>query len=99
MKTVIATIIALTVAAPAFADVSNPQAFFALGNDSAAERIVRDTSRGDTFAAQIAGALANESAAERSVNRTASVATKADTNLLNFFALTNDSPAESRARR
>ena len=94
MKTVIATIIALSAAAPAFADVSNAQAFFALTNDSAAERIVGNTSKGDVFQAQSIGALANDSAAERNVTITADVATKASSDVLRFFALTNDSAAE-----
>ncbi|PTX54980.1 hypothetical protein C8N43_0001, partial [Litoreibacter ponti] len=69
-------------------------AHFALGNDSAAERVIRDTSTGNIFAAQLNGALANESAAERSVNKTADVATKASSDVLRFFALSNDSAAE-----
>jgi len=94
MKTVIATIIALSAAAPAFAQVDNAAAHFALGNDSAAERIVSETSKGDVFQAQLAGALANDSAAERNVSVTADVATQASTDLLSFFALGNDSAAE-----
>lgn len=98
MKTVIATIIALSATAPAFADVSNPQAFFALGNDSAAERIVSGTSKGDVFQAQLHGALANESAAERNVNITAGPATRGSSDLLSFFALGNDSAAERNVK-
>ncbi len=98
MKTVIASaLVALSFAAPAAADVSNAQAFFALGNDSAAERIVRDTSTGDVFAAQTIGALANDSAAERQVFAEADVATR-NPSLLNFFALSNDSAAERHAQ-
>ena len=94
MKTAIATVIALAVAAPAFAQVDNAAAHFALGNDSAAERIVQTTSVGDTLQAQEVGALANESAAERKVVTEAGIAAR-DANLLSFFALTNDSPAEN----
>ena len=94
MKTVIASaLVALSFAAPAVADTSAAQAFFALGNDSAAERIVSPTSTGDIFAAQEVGALANESASERNVFAEADVATR-NVNLLSFFALGNDSAAE-----
>ena len=94
MKTVIASaLVALSFAAPAVADTSAAQAFFALGNDSAAERIVGNTSTGDIFAAQEVGALANESASERNVFAEADVATR-NVNLLSFFALGNDSAAE-----
>lgn len=94
MKPIIAAAFALSVSAPAFADVSNAQAFFALGNDSAAERIVSDTSTGDLFQAQLIGARANDSATERNVDVTASPATKGSSDLLSFFALGNDSAAE-----
>ena len=94
MKTLIATAaVALSLSAPAFADVTDAQAFFALGNDSAAERIVGNTSQGDIFAAQEVGALSNESAAERHVHGEAGVATR-NANILSFFALGNDSAAE-----
>lgn len=94
MKTVIATILTLSAAAPAFAQVSDAAAYFAQGNDSAAERIVHETSTGDIFQAQMNGALANESAVERTVDVTADVATKASSDVLRFFALSNDSAAE-----
>ena len=95
MKTIIATVIALSVSAPAFAgQVSDAAAFFAAGNDSAAERIVSETSTGDVYKAQLAGALANDSAAESTVNVTAGQATRTNTDLLSFFALGNDSAAE-----
>ncbi len=98
MKTVLASaLVALSFAAPAAADVSNAQAFFALGNDSAAERIVGETSNGDIFAAQTVGALSNESAAERKVFAEADVATR-NSSLLSFFALSNDSAAERHAQ-
>lgn len=98
MKTVIATIIALSATAPAFAQVDNAAAFFALGNDSAAERVISETSKGDVYQAQLKGALANESAAERAVPVTADVATQASTDLLSFFALGNDSAAERNVK-
>lgn len=98
MKTIIAAAIALTVAAPAFADVSDVQAYFALGNDSAAERVVSNTSVGDVFAAQLAGASANDSAAESKVAVTAGQATKGASDLLSFFALGNESAAERHVK-
>lgn len=94
MKTLIATAaVALSLSAPTFAQVDNAEAFFALSNDSAAERVVGDTSTGNVFEAQLSGALANESAAERKVSSEAAVATSND-NILRFFALGNDSAAE-----
>lgn len=94
MKTLIATAaVALSLSATAFAQVSDAQVFFALGNDSAAERVVGQTSQGDIFAAQEVGALSNESAAERQVYSEAGIATR-NANILSFFALGNDSAAE-----
>lgn len=96
MKKIIATTaIALSLSAPAFADVSNAEAFFALGNDSAAERVLSDTSVGDVTLSQTIGAQANESAAERQVNVEAGIATR-DESVLRFFSLGNDSAAEIR---
>jgi len=94
MKTVIATVIALSVTAPAFAQVTDVAAFFAQDNNSAAELIVRDTSTGDVYKTQLAGALANDSAAESTIEVTAGQATRASSDLLSFFALSNDSAAE-----
>ncbi|SFR44134.1 hypothetical protein [Litoreibacter janthinus] len=98
MKTIIATAIALTISAPAFAQVSDAEAYFAMSNDSAAERIVNETSTGDVYEAQLRGALANESAAERMVESQANEATRADADLLSFFATSKDSAAERAAR-
>ncbi|KAG1648253.1 hypothetical protein GQR58_030002 [Nymphon striatum] len=95
MKTIIATVIALSVTAPAFAgQVTDAAAHFAADNNSAAERIVPNTSTGDVYKAQLAGALANDSAADSNVDLTAGQATRANTDLLSFFALGNDSAAE-----
>ncbi|SFR55926.1 hypothetical protein [Litoreibacter janthinus] len=90
MKTII-TILALSVTAPAFADVSNPQAFFALGNDSAAERVVSETSVGDLNAALLVGVSANESAAEQHISLRG---TDVSRDVQAKFALGNDSAAE-----
>ena len=90
MKTIIA-ILALSAAAPAFADVSNPQAFFALGNDSAAERVVGETSTGDLNAALWSGVSANESAAEQNI---VLGGTDVSRNVQAQFALGTDSAAE-----
>ncbi len=95
MKTIIATTaLALSLTAPAFADVSNAQAFFALGNDSAAERIVSETSVGNTKAAQEQLAKYNDSVAEQSVKEGSNVTRGASQALISFFALSNDSAAE-----
>ncbi len=91
MKTIIATVIALTATAPAFADVSNVQAFFAMGNDSAAEQVVGETSTGDLNAALWSGVAANESAAEQNIVIGGNEVSR---NVQAAFALGNDSAAE-----
>ena len=95
MKTVIASaLVALSFAAPAAADVSDAKAFFALSNDSAAERIIGDTSTGNPVGAAEVLALTNDSPAENIVNfdRARNVDVSA---IQAMFALTNDSPAEN----
>ncbi|WP_298360690.1 hypothetical protein [uncultured Litoreibacter sp.] len=95
MKTVIASaLVALSFAVPAAADVSDAKAFFALSNDSAAERIVGDTSTGNPVGAAEVLALTNDSPAENIVNfdRARNVDVSA---IQAMFALTNDSPAEN----
>ena len=94
MKTLIATaLVSLSLAAPAAADVTNAQAFFALGNDSAAERIVGETSVGNPIAAAEELALNNTSPAENTVTfeRARNVDVKS---VKAMFALDNDSAAE-----
>ncbi len=94
MKNVIAFAIALSATAPAFADVS-AQKFFALSNDSAAERIVHETSVGDVTAAQVKFSLQNESAAEQNLDLSADTATRGDILQAKFFfSQSNDSAAE-----
>jgi hypothetical protein len=94
MKTIIATTaLALSFAAPAVADVTDAQAFFALGNSSAAELTVSETSIGDPVAAAETFALTNTSAAERTV--TFDRARNVDVDAIKVkFSMTNDSPAE-----
>lgn len=92
MKTVIATVLALTVTAPAFAQVGDAQAFFALGNDSAAERIVHETSVGDNDAALAKFAATKDSAAERNTIKIGGNEVSRDVNIL--LSLGNDSAAE-----
>lgn len=95
MKTFIATTaLALSLTAPAFADTSAAQAFFALSNDSAAERIVGETSVGDTAAAEAKFAATNDSAAEINVGHDNNDVTRSLTSIQKFFALGNDSAAE-----
>lgn len=70
MKNLIATTaIALAFTAPAFADghATSAEELFAMSNDSAAERIVQETSQGDVEAAELKLALSSMSAAERKV--------------------------------
>ena len=65
MKIILATALAsLAFAAPVFAETTAEE-LFAMGNDSAAETIVREHSTGDVTAVQIKLALENMSAAER----------------------------------
>ncbi|WP_298297115.1 hypothetical protein [uncultured Litoreibacter sp.] len=93
MKTIIATAaLALSFAAPAAADISTQQ-FFALSNDSAAERIVSETSTGDVVAAAKKFALTNDSVAETTVNFDRARSVDVDA-LKKFFAMGNDSAAE-----
>lgn len=93
MKTIIAAAIALTAAAPAFAEVTNPEAFFALGNESAAERIIHDTSGGDVNAALKKFIASEDSAAERNIVIDENAQVSRDVQA--FFALGNDSAAET----
>ncbi len=94
MKIVITSaVVALSFAAPAAAGDRSVKQFFALSNDSAAERILGETSQGDLSQAQGIGAWANESAAERKVRAEADIATR-NTDLIRFFSMSNDSAAE-----
>ncbi|MCY4334296.1 MAG: hypothetical protein OXC60_06440 [Litoreibacter sp.] len=96
MKTIIATaLVSLSLAAPAAAETA--QEFFALSNDSAAERIVSETSIGDPIAAAKSFVLTNDSPAELNLNfdRARNVDVKA---VQQFFALDNDSAAERIVR-
>ena len=98
MKTLIATaLVSLSLAAPAAADVSNAQAFFALGNDSAAERILGDTSTGNPVGVAQELALINESPAETfvSFDRARNVDVAA---VEAKFALGNESAAERHVK-
>ena len=61
------TALVLTLSAPAFAANINVEEYFAMSNNSAAERMVEETSTGDVKAAEIKFALGNMSAAERQV--------------------------------
>lgn len=98
MKTIIATtLVTLSLAAPAAAaDPSSARAFFALGNDSAAERIVgKSSSSGDTIGTQRRFAASNSSPAETRVTTSRNRVTNTEA-IRKRFALTNDSPAENR---
>lgn len=92
MKTIIASLaLALSVSAPVYAE--SAAELFALSNDSAAERILGDTSIGDVSGAQVKFA-SNESPAEMNLH----FAKDGDVTRSNaaqaFFALNNDSAAE-----
>ena len=65
-KFITTTALALSLAAPAFADI-NVEEYLAMSNNSAAELLVEETSTGDVEAAEIKFALGNMSAAERKV--------------------------------
>jgi hypothetical protein len=95
MKLIIASAIALSATVPAFADTSAQQ-FFALSNDSAAERIVHTTSVGDVAEAQIKFAMQNESAAEANLITGDNTVTRgAALEAKSFFKMFNDSAAET----
>ncbi|RLJ60356.1 hypothetical protein BCF46_0554 [Litoreibacter meonggei] len=66
-KFITTTALALTLSAPAFAADINVEEYLALSNNSAADRMVEETSTGDVEAAEIKFALGNMSAAERKV--------------------------------
>jgi hypothetical protein len=99
MKSIIATTaLALTLSAPAFAG-SDVQAFFAQGNDSAAETQVRSVSTGDSDYVQAKLALGNASAAEIQVNSDRNEVSRSDISAAQaFFALGNASAAERIVR-
>ncbi len=96
MKNVIATTaLVLSLVAPAFADINDVKARFALDNDSAAERIVRDTNIGNSAFTQLEIAKYNDSAAERNPVVGGTFATRGNSEAAQrFFALGNDSAAE-----
>ena len=89
MKTII-TFAAIALA-PIAASAETAAEIFALSNDSAAERIIGETSIGDVDFAKSTLALQNNSAAERTVGETSVGATK---DAQAFFALNNNSAAE-----
>ena len=92
MKNIVAIIaVALTTAAPVYAE--SAAELFALSNDSAAERIVGNTSIGDVDGTRIQFSL-NETPAEMTLNfdRSGDVTRAASAQA--FFALNNDSAAE-----
>jgi hypothetical protein len=92
MKTLIATAaIALSVTAPVYAE--SAAELFALSNDSAAERILGETSVGDFTGAQLKFAL-NESPAEMNLNFDRDGDVTRSNAAQAFFALNNDSAAE-----
>jgi hypothetical protein len=91
MKTLIVSAIVALSAAPVYAE--SAAELFALSNDSAAERIVHETSVGDVEGAQIKFAL-NKSPAEMNLNFDRDSDVTRSNAALAFFALGNDSAAE-----
>jgi hypothetical protein len=92
MKTFIASLaIALSVSAPVYAE--SAAELFALSNDSAAERILGNTSVGDVAGAQVKFAL-NDSPAEMNLNFAKDRDVTRSNAAQAFFALNNDSAAE-----
>lgn len=93
MKTIIATAIALTATAPAFAE--SAAELFALSNDSAAERIIQDTSVGNPEEAKIFFAMQNDSAAETNAMLRSDTVTRGEIAAAErFFSMSEDSAAE-----
>lgn len=101
MKTIIAiTAIALSVSTPALAErlsASQARAIFALDNDSAAERIIGKTSRGD-FRAARRHLSDSDSPAEQRLFFAGKVNQKRADRARAIFALDNDSAAERISR-
>lgn len=94
------TVLAMTVAAPAFAETSiNAEEYFALSNSSAAERMVEETSTGDVTAAEIKFALGNMSAAERTVFFEMDDETRMNKLIALRKTAPMDSPAEAAASK
>ena len=87
---------AVAFAAPAFAETSAEE-LFAMSNNSAAERIVRETSMGDVMAAEVMLALSNMSAAERMTFFEADMTSRMDILKKQKLFSSSDSAAEMRA--
>lgn len=96
MKTIIATAaLALALATPSFAMVKDARAHFAQSNNSAAERIIRDTTIGDTAAIERQARLSKTSPAERNAPLGGTFAARANSGAAEiFFSQSNDSAAE-----
>lgn len=97
MKTLIATTaFALTLAAPAAAEIDmSVEQYFALSNDSAAERIVDETSEGNPLRAEARIANSASSAAETDILAPRARANDVNDNAVEeYFAMESDSPAE-----
>ena len=92
MKNIVAIIaVALATSAPVYAE--SAAELFALNNESAAERIVRETSIGDVPGAQVKFSL-NETPAEMNLNFDRDGDVTRSNAAQAFFALNNDSAAE-----
>ncbi len=91
MKTIIATTaIALSLSAPAFAQVDDVRAHFAAGNDSPLESRVVGTSIGDTAAARDHVISGEESPLAQGIAKAPVTATR-NAALIEFFAQPNNS--------
>ena len=95
MKTLIASAIALTLAAPAFAQVDNVQAYLAQSNESAAEQTVSETSQGDINEALTVSRASKVSPAEKDIMLGGNdIAAQDETAIQAFFGMFKDSAAE-----
>lgn len=95
MKTLIVSAVALTLAAPAFAQVDNAEAYFAQFNESAAERSVSETSQGDLNEALAVSRASKVSPAEKDIMLGGNdIATQDENAIQAFFGMFKDSAAE-----
>ena len=101
MKNIVTlTAIAFALITPAFADghATSAEELFAMSNNSAAERLVLETSTGDVEAAEIRDALSNMSAAERKVFFEADESTRMEVFTATRKLNAGNSPAETAAK-
>lgn len=96
MKTLLTTAaVAMTLSAPAFAQIENAEAYFAQFNESAAETSVMETSTGNLDKALMVSRASKVSPAEKSIMLGGNDVASSDENAIRaFFGQFKDSAAE-----